>query len=279
MNILHSPSGTGEPTVVITRVAEGQWHALEEDLVVGRGDAVHRPDGRLFLSVDAWHTPVFDRLAAAMLADLPRPLYTVVDAADLDSTSGWQRAGFTIRRREWEYEVPTDPRVTGLDSARPPSGVTLVLIRKSFAERSNKALPVIFRYPTHIEAQSLYNTPPCFGIYVLMLVTRWIKKMGLEHLYKQNVDKAAMLYKAIDATDFYRGTAVVEDRSDMNVTFRLPTEELEDAFCSAAKKVGLDGLKGHRSVGGLRASIYNAFPVEGVRVLVDFMKEFERTHG
>jgi len=160
-----------------------------------------------------------------------------------------------------------------------PSGVTLVLIRKSFAERSNKALPVIFRYPTHIEAESLYNTPPCFGIYVLMLVTRWVKKTGLERLYKQNTDKAAALYKVIDASGFYRGTAVKEFRSDMNVTFRLPTEELEDAFCAAAKKAGLDGLKGHRSVGGLRASIYNAFPVEGVRALADFMKEFERTHG
>ncbi len=160
-----------------------------------------------------------------------------------------------------------------------PSGVTVVLIRKSFAERSNKAIPAIFRYPTHIEAQSLYNTPPCFGIYVLMLVTRWIKKMGLDRLYKQNADKAGLLYQMIGGTGFYRGTAVDECRSDMNVTFRLPTAELEAEFCSAAKKAGLDGLKGHRSVGGIRASIYNAFPVEGVRALVHFMKEFERTHG
>ena len=160
-----------------------------------------------------------------------------------------------------------------------PSGVTVVLVRKSFAERSNKSIPAIFRYPTHIEAQSLYNTPPCFGVYMLLLVTRWVKRMGLEKLYKQNADKAALLYQAIDASGFYRGTAAEECRSDMNVTFRLPTAELESEFCSAAKKAGLDGLKGHRVIGGIRASIYNAFPVEGVRALAHFMREFERTHG
>jgi phosphoserine aminotransferase len=160
-----------------------------------------------------------------------------------------------------------------------PSGVTLVLIRKSFAERSNKSVPAIFRYPTHIEAQSLYNTPPTFGVYVLMLVTRWMKRVGLEKLFKQNADKAALLYDVIDASEFDRGTAAEECRSDMNVTFRLPSAELESEFCATAKKAGLDGLKGHRSVGGVRASIYNAFPVEGVRALAHFMKEFEKTRG
>ncbi|MGI5247154.1 GNAT family N-acetyltransferase [Dactylosporangium sp. CA-139066] len=109
---------------MITRVATGQWHALDDDLVVGRGDASPRPDGRLFLSIDTWQAAVFDRLAEAMLAALPRPLYTVVDEADLDLTSTWERAGFTTRRREWEYVMPTDPRVTGLDRAAAPPGVT-----------------------------------------------------------------------------------------------------------------------------------------------------------
>jgi len=160
-----------------------------------------------------------------------------------------------------------------------PSGVTVVLVRKSFAERASKAVPAIFRHPTHIEAQSLYNTPPCFGVYMLMLVTRWVKRVGLERLFRQNADKAALLYQAVDASGFYRGTAAEACRSDMNVTFRLPTAELESEFCSAAKKAGLDGLKGYRTMGGIRASIYNAFPVEGVRALVHFMGEFERTHG
>jgi ribosomal protein S18 acetylase RimI-like enzyme len=110
---------------LISRVASGQWHALEDDLVVGRGEASRRPDGRMFVSIDAWHGTAFDRLAEAMLAALPRPLHTVVDEADLDLAVGWQRAGFTTRRREWEYTVPTDPRATGLDSALPPPGVTI----------------------------------------------------------------------------------------------------------------------------------------------------------
>ncbi|MFJ2580776.1 GNAT family N-acetyltransferase [Kitasatospora aureofaciens] len=126
MNTVHFTAGMGEHPVVVTRVAEQQWHALADDQVVGRGDVLRRPDGRIFLSIDSWHGAVFDRLADAMLADLPRPLYTVVDEADRDLTSSWERVGFTIRRREWEYVVPTDPRVTGLDAGQPPSGVTIV---------------------------------------------------------------------------------------------------------------------------------------------------------
>ncbi|TCO45291.1 GNAT family N-acetyltransferase [Actinocrispum wychmicini] len=121
--------------VVITRVAERHWHALEDDLVVGRGETWRRPDGRVFLSVDAWHGAVFDQLADAILADLPKPLYTVVDEADLDLTSHWQRAGFTTRRREWEYVVPTDPQVTGLGSALPPPGVTIVPLGEAREDR------------------------------------------------------------------------------------------------------------------------------------------------
>ncbi|MEV1174750.1 GNAT family N-acetyltransferase [Nonomuraea sp. NPDC049784] len=128
MNSAQFTSGMGEHAVLITRVAERQWHAVEDHRVVGRGDASRRPDGRIFLSIDAWHGSVFDQLADAMLADLPKPLYTVVDEADLDLTSQWERAGFTTRRREWEYLVPTDPRATGLGSVLPPSGVTIVAV-------------------------------------------------------------------------------------------------------------------------------------------------------
>src|SRR4051794_5774028 len=116
MNSVHSTPGSGEHTVLVTRVAESHWHALEDDRVVGRGEASRRPDGRLFLSIDAWHGVVFDQLADTMLPNLPRPLYTVVDEADLELRSAWERAGLTTRRREWEYLVPTDPRVTGLDT-------------------------------------------------------------------------------------------------------------------------------------------------------------------
>ncbi|MCD9874010.1 GNAT family N-acetyltransferase [Streptomyces guryensis] len=126
MNTKPFTSGPSENAVMITRVADRQWHALDDDLVVGRGHAQHRPDGRLFVSIDAWHDATFDRLAEAMLAQLPAPLYTVVDEADAELTAGWRRAGFAVRRREWEYSVPTDPRVTGLDDVLPPPGVTVV---------------------------------------------------------------------------------------------------------------------------------------------------------
>jgi len=109
----------------VAHVAPGQWHALEDDLVVGRGAMSQRPDGRMFVSIDAWHDTAFDRLAEAMLAALPRPLHTMVDEAEIDLTGRWLRAGFAVRRREWEYAVPTDPRATGLDSALPP-GVNVV---------------------------------------------------------------------------------------------------------------------------------------------------------
>ncbi|MFI1159239.1 GNAT family N-acetyltransferase [Streptomyces sioyaensis] len=121
------PKESLSPTV-IARVADHQWHALEDDQVVGRGEAWRRHDGRLFVSVDAWHDAVFDQLAGAMLADadLPRPLYTMVDESDLGLKSHWERLGFTTRRREWVCLVPTDPRTTGLGAARPPSGVTIL---------------------------------------------------------------------------------------------------------------------------------------------------------
>jgi len=160
-----------------------------------------------------------------------------------------------------------------------PAGMALVVMRKDLAERVPENTPTMFKYKTHIAANSLYNTCPCFTVYTYMLVTRWIKKMGLSTLYKQNVEKAAKLYAAIDASNFYNGTAVTECRSDMNVTWRLPSEELEAKFIAEASKQALKGLKGHRDVGGIRASIYNAFPVQGVDALVAFMKEFERTNG
>lgn len=161
-----------------------------------------------------------------------------------------------------------------------PSGVTLVIIRKDLAEKAPEKLPAILRYQTHVDAVSLYNTPPCFGIYLLMLVTRWIEEQGaVEGMEKRNEEKAACIYSAIDATDFYAGTADPSHRSVMNVTFRLPSEDLEARFVKEAAGQGMKGLKGHRSVGGIRASIYNAFPLQGVEILVAFMKEFEKANG
>ena len=161
-----------------------------------------------------------------------------------------------------------------------PAGVTVVIIREDLLSRSPKSLPTMLDYSVHAENNSLYNTPPAFAVYTLGLVMRWlIGQGGLAAIARTNERKAAKLYAEIDRTGFYRGTARKEDRSLMNVTFRLPSEELEKLFVKESTAAGLDGLKGHRSVGGMRASIYNAFPEEGVDALVAFMKDFERKHG
>ena len=161
-----------------------------------------------------------------------------------------------------------------------PAGVTLVIIRDDLLARSPEGLPTMLDYNTHAKARSLYNTPPVFTIYVMGLVLKWlIAEGGLEAVQRRNEEKAGLLYDLIDSTEFYRGHAERDSRSLMNVTFRLPSEDLEKQFIAEATKAGLDGLKGHRSVGGCRASIYNAFPREGVEALLSFMKEFERTHG
>ena len=161
-----------------------------------------------------------------------------------------------------------------------PSGVTLVIVREDLLARAPETLPTMLNYRTHAENDSLYNTPPTFGVYVLGLTMKWLRGLGgLEAVGKINERKAAKLYAEIDRTGFYRGTAAQDSRSLMNVTFRLPSEELEKAFIKESTAAGLDGLKGHRSVGGMRASIYNAFPEEGVDALVQFMREFERKKG
>jgi phosphoserine aminotransferase len=160
-----------------------------------------------------------------------------------------------------------------------PSGVTLVIVRDDLVKRSPASLPTMLSYAVQAENKSLYNTPPVFGIYILGLVAKWLKRVGLAAVETINERKAAKLYAEVDRTGFYRGHAEPDSRSRMNVTFRLPSEELEKQFVKESTAAGFDGLKGHRSVGGLRASIYNAFPEEGIDQLVQFMREFERTNG
>ena len=161
-----------------------------------------------------------------------------------------------------------------------PSGVTLVIVREELLSRSQKSLPTMLNYAVQAENGSMYNTPPTFAVYTLGLVMKWlIGQGGLAAIAAVNERKAAKLYAEIDRTGFYRGTAHKDCRSLMNVTFRLATEELEKTFVKESTAAGLDGLKGHRSVGGMRASIYNAFPEQGIDALVAFMREFERRHG
>jgi len=161
-----------------------------------------------------------------------------------------------------------------------PSGVALVIIRKDLADRVPSTVPTMLKYKTYIEKQSMFNTPPTFAIYILNLVMEWLKdKGGISAIEEINNVKSEALYELIDGTDYYTSPVDPASRSKMNIVFRLPSEDLEAEFLKGAKEVGLVGLKGHRSVGGIRASIYNAMPMKGVESLVDFMNDFENKNG
>jgi len=162
-----------------------------------------------------------------------------------------------------------------------PAGVCMVIIRDDMLKRVPDTLPSMLKYTTYASKNSMYNTPPCFAIYVIQLVMKWLEESigGLEKMAKMNQTKARILYEAIDSSGFYQGTAETDSRSLMNVTFRLPNEALEKQFVEQALKSGMGGLKGHRSVGGCRASIYNAVPLTAIEALVDFMKHFEQKNG
>jgi phosphoserine aminotransferase len=162
-----------------------------------------------------------------------------------------------------------------------PAGVTVVIIRDDLVEASRDDIPTLLQYKTHVEKDSTFNTPPTYSIYLVKLVLDWVKSVGgLSAVEKRNQEKADMLYHLIDSNpDFFKGAAEKDSRSLMNVTLRLPSEELEAKFIAEAKEAGFGGLKGHRSVGGIRVSIYNAMEPEGVKQLTDFMKTFAEKNG
>ena len=161
------------------------------------------------------------------------------------------------------------------------AGVVVVVAKRELIEKSSEILPTMLRYDTFYKKNSLYNTPPAFAIYIVGKVAAWIKDNGgLEEMARRNSIKAKLLYDAIDSSDgFYRGHADKDSRSFMNVTFRLPSEDLEKKFVAEALENNLSGVKGHRSVGGMRASIYNAMPIEGAELLADFMNRFRKSNG
>ena len=162
-----------------------------------------------------------------------------------------------------------------------PSGVTAVLLREAWLAKASKGVPTMLRYATHVKNNSLYNTPPSFGVYILGLVLQWVEKTGgVSAMAERNAGKARLVYDAIDGSGgYYRGHAAPESRSQMNVTFRLPDEAKEKQFLSEAQAAGMVGLAGHRSVGGVRASLYNAVPPEACQALASFMREFARKNG
>jgi phosphoserine aminotransferase len=162
-----------------------------------------------------------------------------------------------------------------------PSGTALVIVRKDMLERTPDHLPTMLKYTTFSEKNSMFNTPSCFVIYTIGLVLKWIDERigGLEKMAEINEKKGQIIYDFLDRSSFYRGTAEKASRSLMNVTFRLPNEDLEAKFVAQAAKAGMGGLKGHRSVGGCRASIYNATGIDAVETLVSFMADFEKNEG
>ena len=183
------------------------------------------------------------------------------------------------------FSRPIDVKAHGLIYAGAqknlgPSGVTVVIIRDDLLARSADTLPTMLSYKTQAENGSLYNTPPVFGIYILRLVMKWLVGIGgLAAVESVNRRKAKILYDELDRSAFWTPHADKDSRSLMNITWKLPTEDLDAKFAKEATAAGFDGLKGHRSVGGMRASIYNAFPEDGVKALVEFMKEFEKKNG
>lgn len=196
--------------------------------------------------------------------DSPAPLVCDMSSDIMSRAIPWGRVGLVY---------------AGAQKNLGPAGVTVVIVRRDLAERAPTSLPAMWRYQTHVEKDSLHNTPPCFSIYVLTLVTRWIKAQGgVAAMETRNRAKAAKLYAAIDASGYYKGTADIAHRSFMNVTYRLPNEDLEKVFVKEADASGLSGLKGHRAVGGLRASLYNAMPEAGVDALIEFMADFQKSH-
>ncbi len=162
-----------------------------------------------------------------------------------------------------------------------PAGVVIVIIREDLiTEDTLPGTPTMLKYKTHADAESLYNTPPCYGIYMCGKVFKWLKKMGgLAAMKERNEEKAKILYDFLDQSKMFKGTVAKEDRSLMNVPFVTGDADLDAKFVAEAKKAGLENLKGHRSVGGMRASIYNAMPKEGVEKLVAFMREFEAANA
>lgn len=181
--------------------------------------------------------------------------------------------------REMDYSK-FDLIYAGAQKNMGPAGTTLVIVKDEILGKSGRTIPTMLDYSTHIKKESMFNTPPVFAVYVSMLTLRWLDKNGgLSWIEKRNREKAEMLYNEIDNNPMFVGTAAKEDRSLMNVTFLLNDESKKEAFDAMWKGAGISGINGHRDVGGYRASIYNAMPVESVKVLIDVMKSFTQKHG
>ena len=266
-------------------ILTGHWAkaALKEAQKIGSAKAAGSTEATSFDRIPSQSELSLDRSAAYLHFTSNNTIYGTEWAAEpqpldgiplvCDVSSDILSRPFDIKRYGLVYG--------GAQKNLGPAGVTIVIVRKDLLARVPGDLPVMLDYRVMAENRSLYNTPPCFAIYVVGLVLKWlVDEGGLAGVAKHNQQKADLLYGAIDGSNgYYRGHAQRDSRSRMNVTFRMPSEELEKAFIKKATAEGLDGLKGHRSVGGLRASLYNALPLGAVEALVQFMDEFQRKNA
>ena len=272
MNLL-PPDGFAE------YVLTGAWgqKAVKEAARYGSVNAIHNSAQDGFRSVPSQEEFRFDPNAAYVQYTSNETIDGVEFKYDLDAGGVPVVCDASSNILSKPIEIEKYARIyAGAQKKIGPSGVTVVIIRDDLLERSSRDLPPLMTYKAIADNGSLLNTPNTWGIYLTSLVCDWLAEQGgIEAMAKRNSEKAAILYDAIDSSDgFYSGHAERNARSLMNVTFQLPTPELDEQFCAGAETHGMDGLRGHRSVGGIRASIYNAFPKEGVECLVEFMKDF-----
>lgn len=267
-----------KPGQIADYLVTGQWSkkAVEEAKRIGQVNVVADGKASNYLSLpelDSWklsdqscylHLASNETIGGLQFKSFPNSKSPLI--ADMSSDILSRR--FDINQFAMVY--------AGAQKNLGPAGVTLVIVRKDLLATANVELPVYLNYQTHAEADSCYNTPPCFSIYVMGEVLKWIKEQSFDHLIANNQKKANLLYDFIDQSSFYSNPVQKEFRSEMNVPFLIADNSLENKFLYLAKENGLLNLQGHRSVGGMRASIYNAMPYAGVEALVNFMKNFEK---
>ena len=273
---LNLMTGSGKADYVIT----GQWakKAYKEGARYGEAHAVASSEDKTFSYIpkldkstftpdaDYFHICMNNTIYGTVYHELPDtgdvPLVADISSCILSRPIDVSRFGVLY---------------AGAQKNMAPAGLTVVIIREDLIGHAQEITPTMFNYKTHADADSMFNTPPCYTIYIAKLVLEWLKNEigGLEKMQQINEKKAKLLYDFLDSSEMFRGTVVPEDRSLMNVPFVTGSDELDAKFVKAATEAGFVNLKGHRSVGGMRASIYNAMPVEGVEKLVAFMKKFE----
>jgi len=262
-------------------VKTGQWSkkAISEAQRYGAVNVVASSEDKTFTYIPKLDPAKFDKNADYFYMTLNNTIYgTHIPNNMLPDTGDVPKVGdMSSNILAERYDISKFGLIfAGAQKNLGPAGVTVVIVRNDLMGNAMDFTPTMLRYDTHAKERSLYNTPPTYSIYFAGLVFKWVKKMGgIDAMQKINEEKAAILYNFLDESDFFKGTVVPENRSLMNAPFILPTEELNAKFISEAKANGFVNLKGHRTVGGMRASMYNAMPVEGVKKLVEFMKKFE----